>query len=131
MPYIPSKKEFEAVKKIDIDKRLKYFANIVGDHCEMWLCCDDDGTLFYGYDKQGCECVLVWPAKEYAELILRHDDVRCLKNMEIHNFLKEYIYELIALNIHVFVFPNKDLNGAIMTAESFRNMMEEELDKME
>jgi hypothetical protein len=131
MPYIPSKKEFEAVKKIDIDKRLKYFVNIVGGYCEMWLCYDDDGSLFYGYDKQGCECVLVWPAKEYAELVLRSDDVRSLKNIEIHKFLGEYIYELIISNIHVFVFPDEDLNGAIMTAESFRNMMEKELDKME
>jgi hypothetical protein len=131
MPYIPSKKEFEAVKKIDIDKRLRYFINVVGDYCEMWLCCDDDGSLFYGYDKRGYECVLVWPAKEYAELVLRDNDMKYLKSMEIYKFLREYICELITLNIHVFIFPNKDLNGAIMTAESFRNMMEEELDKME
>jgi hypothetical protein len=133
MIYVPSQKEFEAVTQLNIDKRVKHFVNRVGGNCYMWLCCDNDDSLLLGYDKNGRECLMVWPAKKYAELVFPpgNEARRYLKNMEIHKFLEEYIDELSENNTYIFVFPNKELNGAIMTAESFRNMMQEELDRME
>jgi hypothetical protein len=60
---------------------------------------------------------------------IKNIDSNCLKSMEIHHFLDNYLDELHYNNISIFVFPNKELDGAVMTAESFRNMMEEELAK--
>jgi hypothetical protein len=135
MTYTPSNKEFEALQNTDIDKRLKHFKNRVGGHCYFWLLCSNENNLLACYDGLGRKCIPVWPAKEYGELVLNFNkninniDANCLKSMEIYHFLDNYIDELIESDTYVFVFPNKELDGAIMTAESFRNIMEEELAK--
>jgi hypothetical protein len=127
--YSPSNREFEALQKASIDKRLKHFKNRVGGHCYLWLCCDGEGNFLYNYEKSGSECLCVWPAKEYALQVIKQEDQKYLTSMEIHYFLNSYSEELDSNNINIFVFPNKEMNGALMTAESFRNMMEEELAK--
>ena len=136
MSYKLSPKEVESVLKVDIDKRVKYFRNMVGDKCNLWLCIDDNGDLFTGFDKNNKECLSVWPAKEYAEFLLTQSSLKAfnsinyLKSIDIHDFLDEYIDELIKLNIYILIFPTEQ-GGALMTAESFRSMMIEELLKYE
>jgi frataxin-like iron-binding protein CyaY len=136
MSHIPSEKEFDSVIKLNLDKRVKYFRNTVGENCEIWLSHDDRGNLFANYDTKNNECVYVWPAKKYAEWFLTETKFECrigvenLKSMEIHDFLEEYIDELAESNIDILVFPTEN-GGALMTAESFRNMMEEELARYE
>lgn len=127
--YSPSDKEFQSLQKANIEKRLKHFKYRVGGNCDFWLCSDDQGYLLYNYDKSGHECLCVWPAKEYASLIINKTDEKYLKNIEIHQFLHDCINDLTDNNINILVFPNQELSGALMTAESFKNMMEEELAK--
>jgi hypothetical protein len=134
MPHEPSEKEFNSVIELNIDKRVKYFRNVIGEHCEIWLSHDENGNLFANFDTKNTECIFVWPSKKYAEWFLTETKFECqraiknLKSMEIHKFLEEYIDELADSNIHLLVFPTEN-GGALMTAESFRNMMEEELAK--
>jgi hypothetical protein len=136
MHHIPSEKEFNSVVILNLDKRVKYFRNVVGECCEIWLSYDEAKNLFANYDTENIECVFVWPSKKYAEWFLTKTKFECqkairnLKPMEIHDFLEEYIDELALANIHILVFPTEN-GGAIMTAESFRNMMEEELARYE
>lgn len=136
MNYKLSQKEVESVLKINIDKRVKYFRNMVGDKCNIWLCADNNGDLFTGLDKNNNKCLFVWPAKEYAEFLLTQTSLKAfksinfLKSMDIHDFLDEYIDELIEQNIKIMIFPTEN-GGALMSAESFRNMMIEELLKYE
>ncbi len=136
MNYKLSQKELESVLKVDIDKRVKYFRNMVGDKSTLWLCIDDNGNLFTGFDKNNKECLSVWPAKEYAEFLLTKSSLKAfncinyLKSMDIHDFLDEYIDELTDLDIYILIFPTEH-GGALMSAESFRNMMIEELLKYE
>lgn len=128
MVYTPTKKEFEAVIQQDIDKRVKHFQNRVGGHQCLWVCMDDEGNLFSHYDEKGRECVSVWPAKEYAELVVAKCNQNLLKNLNIQYFLEEYCDELKINNIYLMVFPTKD-GGALFNADNFRTLIEEELAK--
>lgn len=128
MSYIPTKKEFEAIIQQDIDKRVKHFQNRVGGHQCLWLCIDNEGNLFSNYDEKGRECISVWPAKEYAELIIAKKDQKLLKKLNIQFFLDEYCDELKENNIYLMVFPTSD-GGALFNVDDFRNLMEEELAK--
>ncbi len=136
MRYKPSEKEFDSVVTLGIDKRVKYFRNVVGEHCIMWLSYDEEGNLFANYDTQDRECIYVWPAQKYGEFFFKNTKFNCdigssnLKPLDIHDFLDEYIDELIEQNIKIMIFPTEH-GGALMSAESFRNMMIEELLKYE
>jgi hypothetical protein len=123
--HIPSKKEFEIVTKFKIASRFSYFVDTVINYREMWLCYDGDGNLFCSYDDQSRKGIWVWPAKIYAELFLEREDMAYLKPMKLHKFLEECIDELIKSNVNIFIFPMNN-EGAVMVAESFRNMMETE-----
>lgn len=123
--HIPSKKEFEIVTKFKIVSRFSYFVDTVVNYREIWLCYDGDGNLFCSYDDQSRKGVWIWPAKIYAELFLECGDISYLKSMKLHKFLEEYINRLIESNVSIFIFPLNN-EGAVMAAESFRNMMEEE-----
>lgn len=130
MIYIPNEKEFQTLIHAPLDKRVKNFQNRVGGLCYLWLCYDDDGNLFGQHNKSDGECISVWPAEVYAKEILKREDYRWLKPMEIHKFLNEYLDELKENNIKILVFPTED-GGALFDADNFRNMMEEELLKYE
>jgi hypothetical protein len=123
--HIPSKKEFEIVTKFKIASRFSYFVDTVINYREMWLCYDGDGDLFYSYDDQSRKGVWVWPAKIYAELFLEHENITYLTPVKLHKFLEEYISKLAESSVNIFIFPLNN-EGAVMAAESFRNMMETE-----
>ena len=134
MIYEPNQKEFEALINAPIDKRVKHFQDRVGGHCYFWTNLDKDGNLLSGYDLNNNECISVWPAKAYAEWFWTKSHFKNLNNLkelrpiEVHEFIDEYIDELMKANVYILVFPT-DEGGALFDAENFKNMMMEELDK--
>ena len=127
-------KEFLSVIRLDIDKRVKYFKNVVCDQCILWLSYDDQKNLIGNYDTNGNECVYIWPDQKYGLYFLNEtkfkDEISAvnLKPMCIYKFLMEYIQELISNQIKVMVFPTEN-GGALFEAEDFKNMMYEELSR--
>jgi hypothetical protein len=129
-------KEFESVIHADIHRRTKNFINIVCDCCYMWLCSDNNGNFLLYNDVENKKVLPVWPARQYAEWSLtktkmkKYSSVTNVQSMGLHKFLYLYINELIKLGIHICIFPAMD-EGTLITAESFKNMMQEELARIE
>ena len=128
MPNVPTKKEFDAVIKQSIDKRVKYFQNTVGGHECMWVCMDDGGSLFAHYDGKGRECIALWPAKEYAELVISEENRNLLKKVNVTYFFEEYYEELKEKNMYLMIFPTFE-GGALFSVEDFHAFIEEEFAK--
>ena len=128
MSYVPNKKEFNAVVKQNIEKRVRYFQNIVGGHERMWFCMDNEGNLFAHYDEKGRECISLWPAREYAELVISGDNRDLLKEVNVTHFFEEYYEELKKKNTYLMVFPT-DEGGTLFSIEDFHAFIEEEFSK--
>ena len=58
-----------------------------GQEC-VWVCMDNDGNLFAHYDVKGRECISLWPAKEYAELVISKADQNLLREVGITYFFR-------------------------------------------
>jgi hypothetical protein len=92
--------------------------------------CDDQNDLITVYDATNRKCIPVWPFKEYADVYFANfEEGKLIKEMEVHDFLREYIDKLIEKNIYVFIFPDMESRGALVKADIFQYMMEDELAK--
>ncbi|MDR1401339.1 MAG: DUF2750 domain-containing protein [Puniceicoccales bacterium] len=130
MTYKPTEKEILAVLNSGIDARMRYFVHKVASQEHLRLTYDAEGNLFAGYDADGVECVVAWPFEVYGQIFLdESQNKQFLKAMSIHKFLGEYVDELFGNGISMFIFPNKTLQGALLPADVFRDMMEDELAK--
>jgi hypothetical protein len=102
----------------------------------MWLCSDKNGNFLLYNDITDKKALPVWPARQYAEWSLtktkmkKYSSITNIQSMELHKFLYLYINELIKLGIYMCIFPVRD-EGTLITAESFKNMMQEELARIE
>jgi len=132
--YNVNEKEFLSVINLNIDKRIKYFKNMVCDQCVLWLSYDGCGNLIGNYDTDGNECIYVWPNEIYGLHFLNKtkfkDKIAAtnLKAINIYDFLREYIDELMGNGIFIMMFPT-DNGGALITAKDFKIMMDEELSR--
>ncbi|MDR3151261.1 MAG: DUF2750 domain-containing protein [Holosporaceae bacterium] len=132
MKYRLSNKEIQSVLNSDIDSRVRYFVHKVADWKKMWLM-GNKNSFFTDKNSNDEEVLVIWPFREYAEISLKdrlHFQEQLIE-MDIHFFLENFIEYLLKKNVKIFMFPGEEMDGAIMTAESFKNMMEEELDRME
>ncbi|MDR1528266.1 MAG: DUF2750 domain-containing protein [Puniceicoccales bacterium] len=130
MNYKLSEKEIEMVLRSDVDARVRYFVHKTAAWEYLWLMYDDRGNLITVYDATNRECIPVWPFKEYADMFFNDfEEKKLVKKMKVHDFLCEYIDKLIEKNIYVFVFPDMESRGALVKADIFQYMMEDELAK--
>ena len=127
MIYSPNLNEFNAVLCSSLDKRVKNFKNMVAGHEYFWTCIDEDGGFLVNKDTHCNECLLLWPAKEYAIHFLGNSYQDVLQYVEIHEFLENSIEYLDENNIKLMVFPTKDDGGALFEPNDFKIMMEGEL----
>jgi hypothetical protein len=125
-------KEIQSVLDSDIDSRVRYFIHKVADWKKIWFM-GNENSFFTDKNSNNEEILVLWPFKEYAVVSLKdHPHFQeQLMEADIHFFLGNFMEYLIKKNINILVFPGKEMEGALMTAESFRNMMEEELARYE
>jgi hypothetical protein len=127
-----SEKEISGVLSAPNEKRLKYFIGMVASWSTLWISASEHGNVATFEDEPGQNCILVWPFKEFADKVVQEADIPGkVIQIEVYDFLKNYIKDLIANQLLICVFPDQNLDSARVTPKEFLNLMLEELSKIE
>lgn len=122
-----SSSELENILKSSPKERYDYFIKNVFHKEEIWLMNDDVNYIQLSNDDS--EFIPLWPSKESAQIHIKND----WKDLEVSSFLVwEFITwcdDLKADGIKLLVFPDQDLNGYLIDAETLQNDLSEEGDK--
>jgi hypothetical protein len=123
-----SEKEMEAVLKLPGPKRFDYFVKKVADFGKVWGLFDK-GWAMAG-DDNGQEVLLLWPAKQYAQLSAVKDWAS-FQPMEIslEEFLNEWIPQMVKRNERIGVFLAPDGKGVISEPSELNTSLANELKK--
>lgn len=128
MKYHTKDKEIQSVLSSDIDARVRYFTHKVAEWEALWLMENENG-FFTDEDKDGREVLVLWPFKEFALCALA-DNLEFQKQLlevSIYDSMEKYLPYIAEHGIYLLVFLGKKMDGALLDAENFRNMMEGEL----
>jgi hypothetical protein len=127
-----SEKEIQGVLTASNEKRLKYFVGMVASWCVLWISASEHGNIGTFEDESGQNCILVWPFKEFADKVIQEAVLPGkLIKIEIHDFLENYIKDLIVNKLLIYVFPDHCLNAIKVTPKEFSDLMFEELSRIE
>ncbi|MBS0186405.1 MAG: DUF2750 domain-containing protein [Proteobacteria bacterium] len=123
-------KEIEAVIKLSPAKRYEYFLKRVADRAFIWGLYDNGWVS--AADNAGNFFFPIWPAKEYAELCIENYWKAAFpKNIEIHEFLDDYLDEMKKTKIFIAVFYTPNDKGIILDSEQLKKDLLRELDRIE
>lgn len=67
----PNDHEFEAVLNLSPEGRYQHFLSRIVTFDQVWMAEDDEGVLSFKHE--GCDALPVWPARRYAEHVLREE----------------------------------------------------------
>lgn len=116
-------KAIEGLLKADPQKRYRSFLDTVTDREEVWLLSSEEGEATVELD--GVLHVLVWPRKEFCELMMSSDQP---VPIEIHEFLEQC--NSLDDSVRFMVFPTNE-NSYIVTAEQLCTDIQAHLDELE
>jgi hypothetical protein len=127
-----SAKELSGVLEASNEKRLKYFIGMVASWSTFWASTSEGGNIATFEDEDGQNCVLMWPFKEFADIVTQAANLpgRIIQ-IEVHDFLENYVNDLIANQLLIRVFPTQNLDSVKVTPEEFFDLMLEELSRIE
>ena len=123
-----SEKEIEAVLMLPGPKRFDYFVKKVADFEKVWGLFDK-GWAMAG-DDDGREVLLLWPAKQYAQLSAV-EDWASFQPMEIPlvEFLNEWIPQMVKRKERIGIFLTPDGKGVISEPSELNTSLANELKK--
>ena len=118
-----NKEAFEGLLKTTPQKRYKSFLNTVTDREEVWgLISTDQKTLAVSNDG----CIMVWPYKEFCELMLSPN--YSPQVIEVHDFLE--LCKTLKKSACFSIFPTNE-NSYVVSAEQLCIDIQEHLDELE
>lgn len=106
-----NQKGIDGLVKATPEKRYKSFLTTVADTAEVWLLTSEKGQTTY--DADGYIHILVWPCKEFAQMLSGEGEEPT--SMEIHEFIEQC--EKLDESIRFMVFPTKE-NAFVVTTET-------------
>lgn len=127
---ILNNKEIETVIGLTDSKRYEYFIKRAADRAFVWGLYDN-GWVSAGDDKNQL-FFPVWPTKEYAVLCMNTIWKNASpREIEIHEFLEDYLDEMKQANVFVAVFYTPNDKGIIIEPEQLKKDLLNELSKIE
>jgi hypothetical protein len=113
MDLVLNSKEIESVIKLEARKRYKYFLNRAADNALVWGLYDTGWVV--ATDEQDNSLFPVWPAKEYAQLCSQENwEGAFPKSIEIHEFMEDFLKNIIRNCMLVAVFYTPAEKGIIL-----------------
>lgn len=119
-------KQLQYIMNAIPEKRYKNFITTVADKCYAWLLRTDVG--YATFDNNNFINILVWPQKEYAQLIASDNEV--VEGIEVHDFIQRCREMSGNENIRFMVFPTK-IDSYIVTVEKLLEDIEYQLGLIE
>ena len=123
----PNDREFEAILGLPPEKRYRHFMERIVDFDHVWMAEDDDGLLTFNH--RGGEILPVWPARRYAEHVLKDTfpDARFVA-MTVRDWLEHTLCPLEReTDVWLAVFPDADGYGCRAACADMIADLEDEL----
>lgn len=122
--------EIEKLFKKPGEKRYEYFVKKVAETEEVFGLADEEGWALLGDDDDDTNILPLFPAAEFAEAFrvavgFEENEVQALDANE----LLEWLDDMIEDKMLVAVFPNTELNGAVVGPEILKTDLLKELEK--
>lgn len=127
-----SKKEIDAILKLEPLDRFKYFIKRVVDFEEVWLLFNENDGYALNIEDDNSKYLPVWPFKEFSETwrsgsFSKFNSVK----VNIHIFKDEMLPKLSKNKINILVFPTETKKGFIITIKEFENILNDEMTQYE
>lgn len=121
--------EVEKLFKKPGEKRYEYFVKAAAENEEVFGLSDEEGWALLG-DDEDSDILPLFPSFETAEAFRRVAGYTeyTVETLDV-NELMEWLDEMQTDEILVAVFPNPDLNGAVVEAQHLKADLQTEFDK--
>lgn len=124
-----NEKEILHILKTDAKGRYEYSIKRIADNEDFWVIGDDDGIRTYS-DDNGNIIFPIWPYQEFARLCCIGEYNKCTpERFTLDELIEEYLPVFERDKYKLTILPLPSDNGSIVDVTSFRNDLEEELDK--
>jgi hypothetical protein len=122
-----SDKEFEAVLKLEKNRRYEHFLKQVADWGVVWSLGDENGWVMFS-DDSGREVAPFWPHPKYAEACATdHFEGNKPQSIKLKDFLLKWLPGLSTDKRLVAVFPRPDGDAAVADPNQLKLDLEREL----
>lgn len=130
MTRITTKKEIEAVLRLDGPARFEHFVKRVADSETAWGLWKD-GWVLMG-DESGASVFPLWPAREYAELMRAGDWAESEPSeIELEALLADLLPKLRQAGVAPGIFPTPSGRGVVVMAAVLEQALRLELERYE
>jgi hypothetical protein len=121
--------DIEQIFKRPGEKRYNYFLRAAVEHEEVYGLYDDEGWALLG-DQDDADILPLFPSPEFAEAFRQAADYTEYRVEALDvNELMEWLDEMEQDNMLVVVFPNPELNGAVVKPQHLKADIQKEFDK--
>ncbi len=128
MSYKINKQEYEAVLSLPDVKRFNHFVSRIVDWEEVWGLKTDDGWATV--DSENRICIPFWPHPKYAENFAKGDwEGYKPELITLDNFIKKWLPGMEKDNSFVAAFPNREMQGIVVSADRIVAAINEELEQ--
>jgi len=124
-----SQKEIEAILEDSLENRVKYSIKRIADREEVWVIGDKDGLGTFS-DENGNIIFPIWPFKEFAQLCCSEAYSEYVPELiALEDFLEIYLPKFEKNNYKIAILPLPSGKGGVMEINSFKDALDEELEK--
>lgn len=111
------------------EKRYDYFLKKVVENEEVYGLADEEGWALLG-DDSDADILPLFPAPEFAEAFRQATDFDEYKVEALDvNELMDWLDDMVEDQLLVAVFPNPELNGAVVEPQHLKADLQKEFDK--
>ncbi|WP_026971077.1 DUF2750 domain-containing protein [Aliagarivorans marinus] len=124
-----SAERIQQILEFDNDQRLRYLVKQVVEHQEVWILCDEHGSVMLNSEDE--DCVPVWPNREFAESWCDEEWQDCHpKAIPLKQWMSRWIPGLEEDQLAVAVFPSDQEDGVVLYPEELEYELRQQQKKM-
>lgn len=121
-----TKKEIEAVLKLDGPTRFRYFVKRIVDAEKIWSLWSDGWALME--NDNGAQVFPLWPSPEFADICRLNEWSVCqVREITLSDFQSEVMSNAAAQGLVFGVFPTPEGRGVVVSPSDMASAIEQEL----